>query len=1146
MGQTIHADLRKVGRIIKLSTVFSGLFGWLVVCLGIWLGLFALDNALRLPPGLRFPLALAALTIALVGFVRRVGQSAARRQRAERTALFLERQYQVPDNLLINACQFEANPAEPGEAVFVAETVSHSESLLHRIPAARLWQAHRLRVWGGWVAGLSVVWMLYVALLPRYAGNALARYARPLEDIPPVSAVTLRVAPGSDLAVCEGDDVQVLAEVEQSAAAAEADEEPVLVWREGKKAIGAARAAAGESVAMVVGEGNPRLFTYTFRQVRRPFAFRVFAGDAYSRSTRVRVLNLPRLRSSAFLVTPPAYTGRRAAESPGPPAAVSALPGSTLEVKLSTDRRVRNLAWRAGGAARPFAAQDDAWRLQTLVSAAGRYEVEATDPAARRTVLLAGGEIQLTADNPPQVEFLTEDRNRFVNPGDTVRLELEASDDFGIQSIAVTTRKIEAINAPDRADGSAGRLSDGPPGGAGPATPPSSNAPPAAADTAVKTWTYLGPPGNPGPVKETVAVKIDPAGFDPGSAYLVMAICRDFSPDGQQGRSRPIVLRVKSLDALNLPEGDVMANAVSLLRKTIAEQKTAHGAAANLEAHLAEALDAKLLPSHRQNLSGKQGQAQSLGRQAGDEMKKYPAGQAVASRLTTLVEQEMGWVLTDIAKLDPGARGKLPTLLKGIVERQAYVLAQLVAILGELTSDRAPAGRGDKAFADEARAPALTPQDAARQLKDDLENFARDQKRVVQLSRSLMDGGPQDLTSEEEKILGELAREEAEWAKLFEEKLTDFSKLPMQDFADGSLSKELNEVMQEIRLAAKSLYEKTIEIAVPVEQSGLEKAEKLIHNLERWLPDMPDRLKWLMEEPLTAPDIPLADLPTELEDIVGELIDREEDMTEDVEDVTSSWLDSLDKGAGWDAMDGPISSMSAKGVTGNLLPNQMEVGGRAGEGRTGRSHGQMVESAAEGKKGRQTPTRLTPSPFESGSVRDSAKEDLGGATGGGKLSGHAGQGLRGPAPPPRLSDLTRLGGKQSVIRQAAEAVALHLRAYHVPTGDLELSIAAMKNFETAAAAGDGLGVRQAFSHVMDSLETSREAVRIESGLHREQSVLGEWMRSEIITGLRDGVPKGYEEMVSEYFRALASQGTPDGEGGKAGGGSPKPPPLPGQ
>ena len=122
-------------------------------------------------------------------------------------------------------------------------------------------------------------------------------------------------------------------------------------------------------------------------------------------------------------------------------------------------------------------------------------------------------------------------------------------------------------------------------------------------------------------------------------------------------------------------------------------------------------------------------------------------------------------------------------------------------------------------------------------------------------------------------------------------------------------------------------------------------------------------------------------------------------MTPDVEDVTSSWLDSLDKGAGWGAGDGPISDMSAKGVTGNLLPNQNEVGGRSGEGRTGRSHGQMVGDTAEGKGGRETPTRLDPEPFEQGSVKDTAKNDPGGATGGGKLSGFGAEGLRGPAPP---------------------------------------------------------------------------------------------------------------------------------------------------
>jgi hypothetical protein len=317
------------------------------------------------------------------------------------------------------------------------------------------------------------------------------------------------------------------------------------------------------------------------------------------------------------------------------------------------------------------------------------------------------------------------------------------------------------------------------------------------------------------------------------------------------------------------------------------------------------------------------------------------------------------------------------------------------------------------------------------------------------------------------------------------------------------------------------MTQKNIELAVPHEQSGLENAQELVNNLERWLPDAPDNIKWNMEEPLNPTDVAMAELPKELEDIVGELLDKEETMTPDVEDVTSSWMDSIDKGAGWGTGDGPISDMSAKGVTGNLLPNQNEVGGRAGEGRSGKSHGQMVGDTAEGKGGRETPTRLTPEPFEQGSVKDSAKDDKGGATGGGKLSGFTSEGLRGPAPPPSSDKLPRLADQQARIRQQAEALALKLRRYHLPGGELESSIHAMSKFEDAARKNDGLGVRRAFSQSVDSLGRAKTTVQHEAAVKREQNKLPGWMRDEIRVGAQDGIPKGYEEMVGDYFKALA-------------------------
>ena len=244
-------------------------------------------------------------------------------------------------------------------------------------------------------------------------------------------------------------------------------------------------------------------------------------------------------------------------------------------------------------------------------------------------------------------------------------------------------------------------------------------------------------------------------------------------------------------------------------------------------------------------------------------------------------------------------------------------------------------------------------------------------------------------------------------------------------------------------------------------------------------------------------------------------------MTPEVEDVTSSWLDSLDKGAGWGAGDGPISDLRAKGVTGNQLPNQNEVGGRSGEGRTGQSHGQMVADTAEGKAGRETPTRLTPEPFEQGSVQDSAKADEGGATGGGKLSGFAGEGLRGPAPPPSNRKLPRLAEQQAKIRQEAEALALKLRRYRVPSGALETAINAMGALEQAARKNDGLAVRRAFNGAVDALGEAKRTIAAHAAVRREHIKLPAWQRDAIRTGMQDGVPKGYEEMVGEYFRALA-------------------------
>lgn len=59
---------------------------------------------------------------------------------------------------------------------------------------------------------------------------------------------------------------------------------------------------------------------------------------------------------------------------------------------------------------------------------------------------------------------------------------------------------------------------------------------------------------------------------------------------------------------------------------------------------------------------------------------------------------------------------------------------------------------------------------------------------------------------------------------------------------------------------------------------------------------------------------------------------------------------------------------------------------------------------------------------------------------------------------------------------------------------------------------------------MNNLSAAKKSIRAEATVNREKaSKLPGWQRDEIRTGLKEGVPKGYEQMIGEYFRNLAEK-----------------------
>lgn len=1066
---SFQGTLLRLGRRMKAAALLRGAAAGLAVLPSVWLAAFLADNLLRLPGPLRLPLALAALGVSLWSAWRHLLRTLFRAVRPERVACELERRCGRDDNLLINACQLE-RAALP---FWSAGILRSAQAQTAALASETVWQPRALRRVGLAAAGAGLAWLLYATFWPAHVANAWMRLSRPLAETPPLGRVRIETTPARDVACFEGESLRIEARI---LGGAEDEPPPVL-----RRAQAGRRFRNASEAPMDVG-AEPGRYTATLCDLREPFEFCVAAGGTWSPSVRVRVRRLPRPRSSLFLVTPPAYLVRAQERRPGPPQALAGPRGSAARLRIRFDAPVAEAFWTAGGAEQALTHEDGEWTGETLLEQDGDYQVCVVLPESERRFKVGGGPLFAKPDPAPAVELAGVDVSALVWPGESLPLEPVAADDGGLQELRIERRDLSA----------------------GPDAP----------RDILRHWRYEGPPGRRGETRERWTLTVDPERFPPGSAHVLQACARDFNPEGTVARSRPVVLRIRDPRQAGGTDGSPAEDA---LTRAVEAQRQALGLTRALILHLDEALAQASLGRHAAGMTARQADARRHGETAAAVLRS--AGRTTdALRLDFLTRGEMGWALETLAALESLPASALPGRLDALAERQLFLLHELLALLGRLRALPArPEGGGTRPE------PAATLRDAAPQLQQTLRDFAAAQKRILRETLPLAARGPDDLTGEEEDILGRLAREEARQAAFLKDAVDDFSKLPLQDFADGSLASQFHTVYQEVEKAAAELYAKKIELAVPLEQSGLEMAEELLHNLEKWLPDTPDTIQWLMEEPPDMPLPPLAELPMELEDIVGELLDEEAAMTEDIEDVTSSWIGSFDKGVGWDAMDGPISDMSAKAVTGNRLPNQMEIGGRAGEGRSGRSHGQMVESEAAGRGGRQTPTRVTPSPFESGSVADRSEEDPGGSTGGGKLSGFAGQGLRGPAPAPRLEKMARLAGRQAEIRQNAERLQLHLRAWNAPGGDLNQAVAAMRAVETAARSDEGVVLRQAHAEALGAMRQTRDALAAEAQVRRERAPLVRERAEALWMLLREQLPPGYEEMAAAYFLRLAEE-----------------------
>jgi hypothetical protein len=971
------------------------------------------------------------------------------------------------------------------------------------------------------VSGLLVALaLLFQTLIPNW-GSAASRLMQPWSFVPTVGRVQIvKVVPG-DAEVLRHASLEISAEIKNPEGTAY--EGTLLVTEEGGE----------EKKVTMTADAEHIHYKATVSSVAQPLVYRLEIGDSQTAVYRVQVRDKPTIDEVEVTLQYPQYLDRPPERRVQKDADIEAPQFTIAELRVRPSAPIADGHARCEGLTIAGRVEEDGrvlvLRMALLKDA--DFTIHMTNSAQHVDPNPRVNHIHVIPDKPPTVELLKPGRQEKAAPGAAVPVTIRATDDYGVGRVRLEMR----IKAGEGVQGSGFRVQtpDNAPAGEAAAKSPEPRTPnpePSPPGQTVQEWTKF---------EASTAVVVNhalqlPAEVKPGQSVLVRALAwdkrrfvemgQDLQP--QQSATDWHTITIESPQA----KADATLKEIENLRaeiwKIFQKQVAARLAAATILKKDDLAGRVAVAGQVRKQQIEIQKATADLAAAIKDEDKEDRATikrilqQLAAGEMLQAVSQSDGLLKLTDAK---GFQEPVPVLV-GTQDRIITVLQKLL--------DAARQAQGEVLDEMKKRGGGNLPDDTKKKLeeaKKKLDEFLKAQKKVIEASESLAKKPVEDFSQEEEQLLKTLAAAQDDWAKFMKELATDLSKLPEQDFANSSMAKELVEIQTELKMAEDALLKKSADIAVPLEQLGYERAEEITTNLEKWLPDTPDREKWSQEEALTDADkeAPMAELPGELEDIIGDLMEEEDDLFDEMEDVSSSAADSLDKGAGWDAADGPISNMSAKGVTGNRLPNTSEIGGRAGEGRQGKSSGEFVGDEAVGKGGRKTPSRLTPDPIMKGQIKDHSKEPTGGATGGGKESGQGGEGLEGPTPgSPGKRDPQRLAEKQAALRNKAQGLDLRFQVTNFHRTDLKKMIEMMRRIEDDLKAGDYQSAARQRRVLAEGLGNVKQYLEGELQLRKDTSAnLPTDIQKQILGGMQESSPPGWEELNRQYFERLSAGGT---------------------
>jgi hypothetical protein len=1080
-------DVRRHWRVNKLV---EGALLAIAGTVAVLVAVVAADNLLGLDKLGRTALAVllwGTLITAVLGLVvRRFLED----RRDDFFAALVEKKHPDLHNKLINALQL-GRGNQAGHSPRLIAAIIHDAA----VAAAELDMAGSLDWRGAKRAGIfaaiaGIFCLAYAALLWPYFSTGLARVLLPVADIDPYTATRIKVLHERDR-VAEGSPVLISAEVSGVIPG-----KVQLYLKTGDNRW-------QHPVAMKAGDDKDgvQLFTYKAAQVTKSFDYYIEGGDARSSVFHVQVVKRPQVKDLAITYARPAYTGLKPYTVDKADGEISGIAGTTVTLKVKSTKPLREAQLVAkNGQAEPVvvsfqrAGAEDVWQGSFVlwneqaqggedipgdkVKGPGQYHLRLLDTDGYTNLDPLVRPINLVADEAPSVAVTQPGANRDIKPGEQLALRVEAQDDFGIGTVRIHYRVGKETTV-----------------------------------RTLKTWVHRGGPRVQtadgftwkNPWKDLAALGLKAGGK---VEYWATASDRNVITGPGTGKSGSFTLTLLSPEAVKENMEEAIFDFAEIVEKLLQWQRENRDQTANGHS---------FAPLIERQIKIRTKTAELADRM---EESRLP----VMTMVQILRNLHRGLMRKAISTLEQGRDAGEQDAAAGhrreAVKIENKIIAELEALLLRLqTNERAKKALRKIEKKDKAAHKKITEQ-LTKMIKD-LDSLLKDETKLVSKFQR-MPKKPKDETKEDKmKLTKEMEEMQQKWAKWAKGTIDELAKLPTGFVKDFVMKKDVNSIYEEIEKAAER--SKASKIEVSLEDMGVGLGTKMKEDLETWMPDSADATKWVMEEPLNkkTPKVPEMPLPKELEDLIGDLLQKADEFDEEADDVTSSWGDNLDQ-AGWGVSDGPISTFSAKGKTGNDLPNNNELNGRSGDGRRGKSKGQMVGDTARNLQGRNTPARVGNERYEPGQLKQEKNADPKGATGGGKKAGAGRKGLQGGTPPDVVKNIGRLSAKQAGLREKAEQIAKKLAAKGLKSGRLIKGIQLFKQSEKDlrdlrykdAARKRKLALRAFKGAALEVDQTT--------GLHVSQTRdLPPELRKELLQGADDSYPPGYEGLLKNYYKELS-------------------------